>query len=251
MIDQNNIGALLRDPTRPVTGNINGLIYTAKIAIPNYAARIGSHYGHTGPQALAEMCRRAQMPLELDHFGLILAFDRPAELGLYDGDRVLDEGVRRAIARFGLVAFRNAYIESEEERKRCQRNIFPNLRFHFDRGANQHAVYSLYTRDGFDPVQKEPRTSSTVFIANIVAYLQSIREKIPGAENERGVRGRYDIFPDEDMEKLIGEVVLEQAWDAPLGTGEIAVIDNRTVLHASYYRNGETPGYPIGTRYVV
>ena len=45
-------------------------------------------------------------------------------------------------------------------------------------------------------------------------------------------------------------IVLEQAWDAPRGTGEIVVIDNRTVQHAAYYRTPAGPGYPIGARYL-
>jgi len=57
-----------------------------------------------------------------------------------------------------------------------QRNIFPDLNFHVDRGGQQESLYSLFTRDPFNETQKEPRTSSTVTIANVAGYLQRLRE---------------------------------------------------------------------------
>lgn len=53
------------------------------------------------------------------------------------------------------------------------------------------------------------------------------------------------------MATIIGHVVFEQTWIEPEGTGEIAIIDNATVLHASYYRNASVLGYPIGVRYLA
>ncbi len=60
----------------------------------------------------------------------------------------------------------------------------------------------------------------------------------------------YNLYPDAARD-LFGDVILEQPWDAPEGTGEIAVIDNRTVLHASYHKDGRTKGYAIGARYLI
>ncbi len=37
---------------------------------------------------------------------------------------------------------------------------------------------------------------------------------------------------------------------APAGTGEIAPLDNRTVLHASYDPRPKQKGYPIAVRYL-
>ena len=71
------------------------------------------------------------------------------------------------------------------------------------------------------------------------------------------LEGPRDIFPNlrlnvetADLAESIGNVVLEQAWHAPPGTGEITILDNRSVLHASYYARPENRGYPIGVRYL-
>jgi alpha-ketoglutarate-dependent taurine dioxygenase len=53
------------------------------------------------------------------------------------------------------------------------------------------------------------------------------------------------------MAPLLGEIIFEQPWNEPAGVGEIALIDNRTVLHATYHKDGSTRGYPIGARYLV
>ena len=37
----------------------------------------------------------------------------------------------------------------------------------------------------------------------------------------------------------------------PAGTTEIAVIDNRTMLHATYAKNKKTRRYPIGERHLI
>lgn len=55
---------------------------------------------------------------------------------------------------------------------------------------------------------------------------------------------------DEPLDDVLGRIVLEHAWDRPEGTGEISLLYNRTVLHASYYRIKDTKGYPIGVRYL-
>jgi hypothetical protein len=60
-----------------------------------------------------------------------------------------------------------------------------------------------------------------------------------------------DLFAGVDMDPLIGELILEQPWNEPEGTGEIVVVDNRTALHATYHKDGRTAGYRIGARYLV
>ena len=58
------------------------------------------------------------------------------------------------------------------------------------------------------------------------------------------------MFEEEEIAPLIGEVMLELGWRAPEGTGEIALIDNHRMLHASYYRQPCDKGYPISVRYL-
>ncbi len=55
----------------------------------------------------------------------------------------------------------------------------------------------------------------------------------------------------EEIGALVGEVLVEMDWRASQGVGEIALIDNRTVLHASYYRHPEHKGYGISVRYLL
>lgn len=63
-------------------------------------------------------------------------------------------------------------------------------------------------------------------------------------------RGFYNLFDEQDTTGLIGKTLLEYRWDAPQGTGEIAVLFNGTILHASYYRRTALKGYPISVRYL-
>ncbi|MCH7831773.1 MAG: hypothetical protein IIC55_02770 [Proteobacteria bacterium] len=69
-----------------------------------------------------------------------------------------------------------------------------------------------------------------------------------GQDPGSGAKTLYAIFKDEDLEPLIGDILLEQPWTAPEGTGEICVFDNRTLQHASYYLARR--GYSIGVRYL-
>jgi hypothetical protein len=234
--DRGALDGLARGPLDAVKGQLNGSRFEARIAIPYYADHIAKHYGVT----LGEV----GVPLDFAHFGFVLTFDRPTEIFIHDDDRLLDEGLRDIVRRFGTVILRNAYLE-DAKREAGQRNIFPSLRFHFDRGANQREQVSLFYRDPFDPEQKEPRKSSTLIAANVVVYLQSLKE---GA-NAHQFGSQYEIFKDEDIATLDGDILLRQAWREPTGTGEICIINNRTVLHASYYeREG---GYRISVRYLA
>ncbi len=236
-IEPHHLSALHRAPATPVEGRVNGSRYTARLAIPNYAKRIAAHYG----VALDGI----DIPFDFQHFGLVIDFDKPVELQLYDEDRVLDDGLRGLIERFGPIALRNAYLP-ERSRTEAQRNIFQNLSFHQDRGGTQEDCYSLFWRDPFDPVHWAARTSSTLFLANVVAYLQALRE----GHGKHEFKGLYKLFENEEVPALVGEVLFEQPWQAPEGTGEISVLDNRTVLHASYYARDIDKGYPIGVRYL-
>lgn len=247
-IGEATLDHLSRNPREIIEGKINGNRYRAGIAIPDYARNIGSHFASVGANDLDDICRRTAIPFQFPNFGLFFEFDRPMDLAVYDDDMTLDDDLRGMLARFGPVIIRNAQLPRDSQTE-CQRNIFPHLNFHFDRGANQPTQYSLFTRDPLDSVQARPRQSSTVFIANIVAHLQYAKERgiQPDAEKRRS---RYEVFMDEPLDDVLGRIVLEHAWDRPEGTGEISLLYNRTVLHASYYRIKDTKGYPIGVRYL-
>lgn len=240
---------LLRRPDETVRAAIWHGACTARVAIPHYAANVAAHYADRIQGGLDRTCANAGIDPCFRHLGLMLEFDSPTEIVLFDGEQVLDDAVRDLVARFGPLILRNAAIAGAPAAE-FQRNIFPDLRFHVDRGANQPNQYSCYARIATDPVQREPRSSSTVFAANIVAYLQGVREGSINPAAERGMQASYDLFSRESPAPLMGKIILEQRWDAPRGTGEVVVIDNRTVLHSSYYRDPHNRGYPISTRYL-
>lgn len=238
------LDALAVNPHDVIEGKINGSRYKARIAIPEYAKNIARHY--SCGDGLNAICHSTSIDFDFRNFGFVCEFDRPIELDLYDDDHTLDDGVREIVSRFGPLIIRNAQIPAGGD---PQRNIFSNLNFHFDRGSNQTGQYSLFVRDPLDPVQTKPRTSSTVFVANIVAHLQYAREQRNQPE-KLAWQTRYDIFDKDIMGALKDDIVLEHAWSEPEGTGEISLLYNRTVLHASYYRKTTAKGYPISVRYL-
>ena len=243
------LDALAKTPLQPIEGKVNGSAFQARIGIPAYAENVARHYNGICGGKLEQLCRKIEIPPAFPNFGLVCEFDRPVELAVHDDDLTLDEGLRRIIDRFGPIIIYNASLPTDARRE-AQRNIFPNLNFHFDRGPNQPTQYSLFFRDPADPVQVKPRESSTVFVANVVAHLQYAKEGHFRPE-DKPWRSRYDIFTEEeDFDGLVGDIVLEHAWNRPEGTGEISLLFNRTVLHASYYRKTNTKGYPIGVRYL-
>jgi hypothetical protein len=235
-IAQGDLDRLERDPRGAVAGSVAASRFEARIAIPDYARRIAEHYGVDPDDA--------GVPLDFRHFGLVCEFDRPTEIPVCDEERRLDDGLRDVVRRFGTVILRNAHLGADL-RQGAQRNIFSSLQFHFDRGATQPDQHSLFFRDPFDPVHRKPRGSSTLIVANLVAYLQSLRE----GRGPHEFASLYTIFGDEDIDALGGRIVLRQPWTAPEGTGELCILDNRTVLHASYYEREK--GYPIGVRYLI
>ena len=219
------------------------------VGYTDYAKNIVDYYRDVLGNNLRDVCKRAGIPFGYSHFGLICEFAEPIELKLHDDDMALQQTIKLLVDRIGPVSIKNAYLSSQQ-RSMGHRNRFPHLSFHVDRSPNQPTPYSLFSRDPFDPEQIEPRTASTLFVANIVAYLQLIREKQADFASEKGVRTLYNIFATTDMSQAINRVVLEQAWNAPRGTGEICIQDNRTVQHASFYRDAARQGYRIGVRYV-
>ncbi len=232
-----SLDALRRDPGTPVRGNLGEFEYTARICIPNHAENVKKHYGNRAAISI--------VPIEFPHFGSVFEFDQAVEIPVFDENRTLDQGLRQIVKAFGPIILRNAYLPARH-RHEGQRNIFPSLRFHVDRGSTQEDCYSLFWRDPFDETHKMPRTSSTLIVANAVAYLQAYNE----GDRTAQFKSLYQLFETETMSEMVGNVVLEQPWCAPAGTGEITILDNRTVLHASYYAHPEDRGYPIGVRYL-
>ncbi len=234
-LDSVTLAGLHRDPDTTFEGRLNGASYRARIAIPDYRPRIEKHYGRQ-LGALA-------IDFPFRHFGLAIEFDEPVELAVHDDERRLDDGLRALLRRFGSLTLRNAYLP-DRVRTSDQRNVFQSLSFHIDRGRNQDDNISLFWRDPFDPVQRAPRSSSTLVLANAAAYLQAVEE----GRDEHRLKLLYQLFENQEIAPLIGEVLVELDWCAPEGVGEIALIDNLTVLHASYYARPRFKGYPIAVR---
>lgn len=242
------LNTLALTPKKTISGKVGSPAesntFRARAAIPDYGQKISEHYAEFIRNGLADLSRRISTPFDFSSFGLIIQFDKPQEIELYDEEFALDQDVKEAIRQFGPVILRNAYMSSKC-RSEGQRNIFPDLSFHIDRGSTQDNQYSLFCRDPFDEVQKAPRESSTLLIANIIGYLQAKKQ---GQNPPDRLKKLYAIFDNEDLPPLFDKILLHQPWAEPEGTGEICMLDNRTVLHASYYRGAQ--GYPIGVRYL-
>lgn len=241
-----------QSPDKTIRGSLYGKTVTVSYIIPHIQANIQEHYREQVQGSLASFAQAVGAPISYRHFGLCVSFDEPTELRLHtpQPELEMDAGLRQLIDTVGPLVIKNAYIE-DATREPSHRNRFPQLNFHIDRSSEQGTVYSMYTRDPFDEEQRYPRTSSTLFIPNIVAYLQGVKEGIVDPHAEKGARTAAVLFAEEDVRSLIGKIIVEHRWDEPEGVGEISSIDNRTVLHASYYRDPLVKGYRIGVRYLA
>ena len=248
-INQSGLMALASHPKEIINGRMNGHRYTAKIAIPNYVQNITRYYNGWVPNGLIKLSQRVSIPMDFQHFGFICEFEKPIELRMFDKDLCLEPNAKEILQKFGPIIIKNAYLDVHG-RSVGHRNRFPHLNFHVDRSANQPTPYSFFTRDPFDPEQTKPRTSSTLFIANIVPYLQSLKEANSHGHKVSELNGSYTIFSNENINDVLNNIILEHAWDEPQGTGEISMLDNRSVYHASYYKNKHAKGYRIGVRYL-
>jgi len=231
-------------PEQPYNTKVGGHACTVDICIPYAFDKISEHFKDLLPKGLSALVSSEGIAQPYRHLGVHLRFREPTLIEIYDRDLVLAEELKNLITAYGTVILENVYMP-DVCRNEGQRNIFPDLDFHFDRSPSQPNRYSLFCRDPHDPIQRAKRDSSTLIIPNIVAYLQQLREGFPPDQCKRAM---YRIFKQTDIDPLVNEIMLEQAWRAPEGVGEICLIDNRTVFHASYYRFGK--GYPIGVRYL-
>ncbi len=223
--------------------------FQCSIAINNYPSKIANYFKNSMEENPFECCKHAQIPYAFgfDNFGLIIQFDKKAELRLHNEDMQLIPELKELVEQFGVVIIKNACLTPSIE-KMFHRNNFAHLNFHTDRNDNHENRYSLYTRSPHDDAQMYPRKASTLFIDNAVAFLQA---KLEGMVNigEVGRRSKYEIFRNNDVNHLFGSIIIEQPWNEPFGTGEIAVINNNSVLHSSY-KHGFDKGYYIGARYL-
>lgn len=236
-LDHSLTAALERNPHAPVLGALRGARFSASIVIPDYGEKLTQRFGYPATAVDPDFHFR--------HFGLTILFEQPTQISVHDGERQLDEGLRDLIAHFGPLYLSNATMP-DSVRVSDQRNVFPSLNFHIDRGGTQGDQYTLFWRDPRDPVQSQPRSSSTLILPNAAAYMQARAEGHDGDE----FRPTYNLFQKENPQPLIGELLVELPWRAPKGVGEIGVLDNRTVLHASYYARPDLKGYPISVRYL-
>ena len=244
-----DIASLIHHPHEVIEGNIYGNQYTLRVAIPNYVNNILKHYLSVNNDALDQIYESTDITLDHKHFGLVCEFDNPLEASIHDDEMKLDIHLRDIIDNYGPLILKNIFLDSNH-RNVGHRNRFPHLNFHRDRNTSSPTPYSLFSRDPFDSEQSEPRTSSTLFIPNITAYLQCLQEKKYDQIKGCALIQNCELYLQEDVGSLINEIVLESSWSEPHGTGEISILDNRTVLHASYYQNITTKSYRIGVRYL-
>jgi hypothetical protein len=247
-IDMSVLSRLRNHPGQSVNTQILGCACSIKIDIPHYLAALTTFYGTPKPLNINNAQQDSGITFNTSHFGLIIHFKEAVELQLHDDEMQMPASIKSLITEFGVLMIKNTFL-SAQVRDVGHRNRFPHLKFHYDRSEAQSTVYSMYIRDPFDDEQRFPRIGSTLFIPNIVAYLQSLKEVNNARTTGKGVYSNYDLFMKEDMAEVIGHIAVEHGWDEPEGIGEISIIDNRTVLHASYHKDGHHPGYEIGVRY--
>ncbi|RED53243.1 hypothetical protein [Aestuariispira insulae] len=222
--------------TSPISLELNGdTSCTVNVAIPQFDQRVRNHY------ATDQGSKDHDPPFQ--DFGLVLTMNRDCLLNLLQSNETLDPTIKPLLQKYGALIIRRARLEKTDTAA-SQRNIFPNLKFHYDRTISQGNYYSLFFRDPEDPSHCPPRTSSTLITSNAVIQLEAQRS---GQWNGH-LQPWYDLFQNTDVKNLTGDILLEQTWSEPEGTGEIVILDNSTVMHASYYR--QSKGYPIGVRYL-
>lgn len=239
---------LKHEPGRSIETTILRRHCQVRILIHDYTQQLKNHYSQELSSGLQALIEDSGIAYQVRHFGLEIHFKEPTELYLHNQDRLFVPEIKELISNFGLVVIKNAYLY-EKIRDVGHRNRFPNLKFHFDRSPLQPTPYSLYSRNPFDDEQREPRESSTLFIPNLLAYIQSLREGKLQKNGVKGLNSNYDLFLEENVDSLIGKIIAEHRWDEPAGIGELSMIDNRTVLHASYHRKSGLAGYRIGVQY--
>lgn len=178
-----------------------------------------------------------------EHFGLLIEFKQHVEIMPFDEEYILSKELKKLITEFGPVFLRNVEIEYCDERV-YQKNIFPGLMFHIDRGKHFENQYSLFYRNPNDDAHKKKRNTSSLFIPNNAAELQASKE----GTYSSATLVSSQLFDSQTIGTAIGNIVHEHVWDAPENYGEICIFDNRTILHASHHYGEKC--YPIAVQYL-
>jgi len=236
-LTQSVTDSLRRAPAAPYAGTCSGGKFSARIVIPDIKKEIAAYFTEARPEQFGPMV------LPFKHFGVEIAFDKHVTLEAFDDAFNLHPAIKALIVEFGTCSFRNVELSKHIDTV-FQKNIFPNLVFHVDRGPQFENQYSLFYRDPADPDHKHPRKSSSLVTPNIAVVLQAKREGIDAVSAAVNCK----LFDDDGLDRVLGKIVFEQRWDAPEGVGEMCVFDNRTVMHASYHR--EPGGYRIAVQYL-
>lgn len=247
--DPDIIRQLFKNPAGSVEGEIGGAACKFYIVSPYYVELISQNYGQHLLHDLNYYHDHLKIPILFSHFGLCIDFSKPTELHLHDKDMILPDAIKALLKNFGALILRNAYLDSSV-RDMGHRNRFPQLNFHVDRIPSQISYYSVYTRDPFDEEQKHPRTSSTLFVPMLVAYLQGLSEGKTALLSDEGLINNAVLYNEDSIKEILNTTVIQHTWDQPMGTGEIAIINNCNTMHASYYPNIYNKGYRIGVRYL-
>ena len=162
------INALNRNPDQPVGGEILGVSGSFEVCIPGHAQLADQHYGALG-------AGQKNGTADFRNFGVRISLDEETELIVNDEERVLVPEIRNLVKEFGAVFIVNGLVEQNLEFG-PQKNIFPDLSFHIDRGMTQPNRYSLYTRDSRDPDRLDAETRQPI-------------------ERHRGNSGPRRVFP--------------------------------------------------------
>lgn len=241
---------LLKNPSGTVEGEINGKHCTFRIVSPYYVELISKYYDQQLLYDLNYYHDRLKIPILFSHFGLGIDFSEPTELHLHDEEMTLPDSLKVLLKIFGALILRNVYLDSNV-RDMGHRNRFPQLNFHVDRIPSQLSYYSVYTRNPFDEEQKNPRTSSTLFIPMLVAYFQALSEGKTSILSDEGLINNVVLYNEDSVKQILNTVAVQHTWDQPVGTGEISIINNCNVMHSSYYPDIHKKGYRIGVRYLA
>ena len=240
-LNAKSLEKLRLDPQAEIDAVVDNNHVTIRFGISNYRSNLSKHY-----QVPVLRCA------EFQHFGLMIAFRDATELGLHDASMCLPRRIRELVKEFGPLILHNVFLPDGIATV-GHRNRFPHLNFHRDRNESQPTPYSLFYRDPFDAEQQFPRTSSTLFVSNQHARMELARTGQNLDQDED--LSHCMLFTEFDSLELrqthMGRFILEQRWEYPKSTGEVCILDNRQIMHASYYRNPQKDGYRIGVRYLM
>ena len=244
------IADLLANPVQAQELQICGTDCLVRIVIPNYFKALQKFYGESLIPDQNSIEQESGLPLPFKHFGIELKFRDSTTLYLHNQENQLEGDLKPLMQTFGAVILKNVVFESSI-REEHHRNRFPHLKFHRDRTEHQPTRYSMYSRDPLDEEQRKPRSASTLFMPNILAYIQAKKEGRHIELQGQGVLMHYHLFEERELlTEEIGKVIVEHRWNEPEGCGEVSMLDNKDLLHASYYHDAMHSGYRISVRYL-